>query len=520
MKEKDDKRAITRRDTLKLSSLALGGAAVGIVVGPGTGTARGECIPVGPCYPTNPANTERYTFFENLPVFDPLTPLEDNEMRVTFLGSMIPPPRRAQAEMSVFVEVGPWLPDPYDTVYGGRASDQFIFDCGSGVCANYGAASIGYRRMDKVFINHLHADHMSDLAHIYGFGPSGDRKSPLFVWGPGSSGVRSPRPPRRLYDDGTKAFCRSLREAMRWHSESFSFQGTAYESYVPPTQDDWGLPCKPVPVGDDPINDAFAMIPIELDWRKYGELPGDNVAYDNRATGVKITHFPVIHCRKGSIGYKLEWNGLSMIYTSDTKPEWHSVNQAINGGDGVDLFIHEMIVPPEVWAIKNMGIPAPPPPGTNPLFDLTVRGLKFVQDSSHTPQGAFGYLLSQIEPRPRLTVATHFPVADDTVACALNSVRNHCPEVLWDPEEPDSSTITWSFDLMVIRVFPDRIEQRRAVVSDFGFSPPTQLPSDPLVPKYHDAEGRWDPYAQIDRSTEIPAYDEETGTWNYCDDGY
>ena len=28
---------------------------------------------------------------------------------------------------------------------------------------------------------------------------------------------------------------------------------------------------------------------------------------DNKRTGVKITHFPVIHARKGSIGYKLEW---------------------------------------------------------------------------------------------------------------------------------------------------------------------------------------------------------------------
>jgi hypothetical protein len=30
-------------------------------------------------------------------------------------------------------------------------------------------------------------------------------------------------------------------------------------------------------------------------------------AYHNEATGVKITHFPVVHCRQVSIGYKLEW---------------------------------------------------------------------------------------------------------------------------------------------------------------------------------------------------------------------
>ena len=38
--------------------------------------------------------------------------------------------------------------------------------------------------------------------------------------------------------------------------------------------------------------------------------------------GVRISFFPVIHDRNGSIGYKLEWltEGLSMIFTGDTKP--------------------------------------------------------------------------------------------------------------------------------------------------------------------------------------------------------
>ncbi len=97
------------------------------------------------------------------------------------------------------------------------------------------------------------------------------------------------------------------------------------------------------PVGDDPPTDGYALIPIELDWTKYGEKSGDNIAYHNPTTGVTITHFPVIHNRKGSIGYKLEWNGLSMLYSSDTKPETHSINQ----GKGEAVFIHGMILPPK-----------------------------------------------------------------------------------------------------------------------------------------------------------------------------
>jgi ribonuclease Z len=490
----------SRRDLLKFSGFALGGLAFG---------GAHPSFSQASCYPTQ-LNTSAYSYLNDLPRMDPFTPLEPNEMRISFMGSMIPPSRRVQAEMSIFVEVG-WTPDPSDKVYQGRAVDQFVFDCGSGCCANYNAMKVGYHKMDKVFLNHLHADHMSDLSHIYCFGPSGDRKSPLYVWGPSASGVKNPLPPYQYYDDGTNAYCRNLREAMRWHTESFSFQGTAYQSYEPPTRESWGLPCDPAPVGDDAPNDAYALVPIELDWTKYGAEENDNIAYHNTKTGVKITHFPVIHCRNGSIGYKLEWDSpygpLSMIYTSDTKPERHSISQAINGGKGVDAFIHEMIVDPEIWAIKSMGVPAPFPPGVNPEFDQYVKGLKYVQDSSHTPQGAFGYLLSQIQPRPRMTVATHFPVADDTVACALNSVRQYVPDITWNKEyDPVHKNLVWSFDLMVIRLFAgeDRILQQLSNATDFGFSPPVQLPADALPPKYHDENGDWDPYAQIDRHMEIP----------------
>ena len=464
----------------------------------------------------DPAETYTY-YYKNLPLFDPLTPLSNDEMRITFMGSMIPlPVRKAQAEMSVFVEVG-WSNDPSDVVYGGRAVDQFIFDMGAGVSANFAAAKVGYRRMDKVFINHLHGDHMSDLVHTYCFGPSADRKSPLFVWGSGPTGLESPAGSETYYDDGTSNFCAHLREALRWHSESFSFQNTAYSNYVPPTKESWGLPHDPVPVGNDATNDAYALVPIELDWTKVGGL-----AYSNPATGVKITHFPVIHARRGSMGYKVDWQtpdgtNLSMIYTSDTKPETNCIEQAKNGGQGVDVFIHEMVVPPEVWAYKNMGLDGPIEEGQPGYsnFVATVEGLTTVQNSSHTPQGAFGYILSQLisnNVQPRLTVATHFPVADDTVGSAFDSVKAHCPDVEMGRD------IVWSFDLMVLRVFPDRIEQCRADVSDYAFNPPVQMPVGMLPPKYNDGAGKGDPYYQIDTNAAIPAV--SGGVTNYRIDGY
>ena len=514
---------ITRRDALKTSGITLGALGVG-----GAGKALAQCTSTAPCYPVDPAETQEYSYFNKLKTSAPLapyTPLMDNEMRISFMGSTIPLARRAQMEMSVFVEVGPWVPNP-DPRYAsnpayGRATDSFMFDLGTGASTNYAAMGIAFRKMDKLFINHLHGDHMGDLTQVYCFGPSGDRKSPMYVWGPSQSGVRSPHPlpgaggpPARLYDDGTKAFCQNLREACRWHTESFAFQNTAYQSYKDnmPTRALWGTPCDLDPVGDDPAYDGFALIPIELDWTKVG-----GVAYDNRETGVKITHFPVIHCRKGSLGYKLEWNGLSMIYTSDTKPEWNSVTQASNGGKGVDVFIHEMIVPAEVWAMKMLGLSQIPNPQSD-AFKTYVASLQNIQNSSHTPQGAFGYLLSQINLRPRLTVATHFPVSDDTVNCALNSVRAHINDI-----GVLGQKIVWSFDTMVIRVFagdpkPAIVQQVVSPISDFSFSPVSYSPAGLLIPKYHDASGNPNPYAQIDETTEIKQ--SENGKANWCDSGY
>jgi ribonuclease Z len=557
---KIETKGITRREALKVSGMALGGIALGGSAinafaaktiqplnkceTPPIGCPTGECS-----YPPPVAAMNQYSYYNSLPTWYPkigdpphgipetYIPPKSNEMRITFMGSNIPNQlRKAQQMMSIFVEVGDAL---------GR-SDQFVFDCGSGVCTNYNAMGISFGRMDKIFLTHLHGDHISDLTHIYCFGAGTDRKSPLFVWGGGPSGVKSPRPPRRLYDDGVKAFCTHLREACRWHTESQSFISTSYESYKPPTRESWGLPCKPVPVCDDDPDDGYAIIPIELDWRKYGKKEGDNVAYYNQDSGVKITHFPVIHCRKGSIGYKLEWNGMSMIYTGDTKPEYHSVNQAA----GVTVFIHEMNPPAEVWAFKNMGLYEPPrenwPQYAN--FEDNVDFAKMVQNSSHTPQGAFGYLLSQINPPPQLTVATHFPVADDMVECALDSINRHCPWVVFDENNPNNSNLIWSFDLMVLKVFqkgtPENpqpiIEQYRAEVSDYtfaAFGPPNLRHKDLNPPKYwrylYDSDGNiqydengdpiiiGDPYTQIDGSTEIPSCDDGTGeSCNYREDGY
>jgi len=82
--------------------------------------------------------------------------LEDGEMRVTVLGSGNPWPTRAQASASILVEVG------------NPERDIFIFDIGTGAIANYASLKLPVNALNKVFISHLHADHIGDLITLSG----------------------------------------------------------------------------------------------------------------------------------------------------------------------------------------------------------------------------------------------------------------------------------------------------------------------------------------------------------------
>jgi len=475
------KNGITRRDALKLSGLTLGTLAVG--------SATGGCKN----QPLDPM--KRNDLIESLPPYYPgRETLAADEMRITFLGTSCIP-RLAQECNSVFVEVGGGE--------NGEALDQFVFDCGTGVVAKYNAMGIPMRKMNKIFLTHLHGDHMSDLTHIYCFGPAQDRKSPLYIWGPGPSGLKDPIDGYTYNDDGLNVFCQKFRDIMRWHTESFSFGATRFSSNNDPdnmpTKASWGLPMEPTAVvpttgPKDPINsaqqpmDGYSLVPFQMDWTKKGEVAGDNIAYNNPTTGVKITHFPAIHTRKGSISYKLEWKGLSMIFSGDTKPNKEMIAQA----SGVTVLVHEMVVPAEIWAAKNFGLRKPPADQTDPTWQKALNYATAVQNSSHTPQGAFGYLLSQMDPPPKLAVATHFQATDDTIESAFKSIRDHYPE----------GDVTIAADLMVISVTPDRITKRKAVVEDYAWYPVGRVDATD-IPKYHDATGNPAPEAQIDPTQEI-----------------
>lgn len=344
--------------------------------------------------------------------FPQLRDLKTNEMRITFLGTSCIA-RTAQECNSVYVEVG--------------SGDQFIFDCGTGVAAKYNAMGVPFSKMDKIFLTHLHGDHTSDLTHIYCFGPSGDRRSALQVWGPTRSNMVNPTTGENP-DDGTKAFFNAFQTMMSWHVQSFSFLQT-------------GLG----PRGSG--NNGYDLAVTELDWTEDNGPPAYN------KNGVTITHFPAAHDRNGSISYKLIYNGMSMIFSGDTKPN----DYVLEHGKGVDVLIHEMVVPPETWAAKNTGLK----PG-QAGWEQAVQTAQNIQDSSHTPQKAFGYIMSQT--KPRLAVVTHFQVNADVIGPALRDIR------YWY-----DGPVVFATDLLTLTVSPTRITQQRIKIDDHAWLAPGNM---------------------------------------------
>jgi hypothetical protein len=113
------------------------------------------------------------------------------------------------------------------------------------------------------------------------------------------------------------------------------------------------------------------------------------------------------------------------------RPTQYIIDQATQG---VDVFIHEMVVPPEVWASKNSTLR----PG-DPCWAQAVQVAQMIENNSHNPQKAFGCNLNQVKRHPRLAIATHFQAEDDTMAAAMKDVRSRYPKghvSIADPDTP------------------------------------------------------------------------------------
>ncbi len=171
-----------------------------------------------------------------------------------------------------------------------------VFDAGRGLVIRLSELGRGYlANADKIFITHLHSDHVIDLPDIFITGWTFGRRMPLRIWGP----------------KGTKQMMFHIDKAFEW---DLKYRSNRRRS-------------RP----DVQATDVVQGVVFDED-------------------GVKVTAFDVDHWppRFGpearsefpALGYRVDYNGRSMVISGDTR---FSEN-LIKFSKGVDLLIHEVHV--------------------------------------------------------------------------------------------------------------------------------------------------------------------------------
>jgi ribonuclease Z len=299
-------------------------------------------------------------------------PLAPDEMRVIALGTGRPFVRRGQANCSWLIELG--------------NGDKFIMDFGSGSQANFTALEIPHQDVTAYFATHLHADHVGDFAQVWVGSWAGGRTKPLVVYGPSG--------PEPKY--GTEHFVRRQVESLVWDTETRL-----------------GL-----------LPDAGAEVEVhEFDFRETG------VVYEQN--GVVIRSFPAIHIYDGPVSFRLEWNGLTFVFSGDTTPSQFFVDNA----QGADLLIHECFNTVK-QLIERSGYPEKSAIGIGTM--------------AHTSPEECGKVLALV--KPRLAVAYHFFNDFDTA-----------PEVERDIRKHYQGPLALAQDLMAFNVTKDKITTRLAI---------------------------------------------------------
>lgn len=312
--------------------------------------------------------------------------LAEDEMRITACGSWGPAPLRiGQGASCLLVELG--------------NGDVFIFDVGGGTVGNLFALGVHPARLDKLFITHLHLDHVGGIFPLFD-AMGWARNTPLHVWG--SSGYTP--------ELGITAFTQNIRQASEWHIQN-------KQNILPKA--------------------GMTIIPHEVDYSEFSPDQPRQLAYDEN--GVKIYAFPVIHALAGSIGYRLEWNGLTFVYTGDSQPSTFEAEQ----GKGADVFIHEIFMSAEEFAYYN---------------HMPIEDAYGVMEE-HTQPGALGRVFTIAE--PRLGVGFHLALDDDLVDPIFDRWRTTYD----DP-------VMLMQDLTTINVTSDYIVVRQAIADLLAWPPP------------------------------------------------
>ena len=152
------------------------------------------------------------------------------------------------------------------------------------------------------------------------------------------------------------------------------------------------------------------------------------VIYENN--GVTIRSWPAIHILDGPVSFRIDWNGLSFVFSGDTAPNKWFVENAQNA----DLLVHESFVTVSQM-VNKMG------------WDRKTA--TFVGTVAHTSPAAAGRIFSMT--RPRLAVGYHF----------YNDFETG-PESMAEVRKTYDGPVVLAQDMMVFNVSPENITVRIA----------------------------------------------------------
>lgn len=383
--------SVGRRDALKGFAAAAATAAVGAAAGVAAPARAADESANRPLPPANPYGGGPNTGITLPPYYRP-TPsvvnantffpgveeLGSDEMRISFVGSSPVPPTRAQAATSIMVELG-----------NGK---RFFFDLGPGCLRNIVALQVPLQMVNDIFITHLHLDHYGELPYVYGFSAWAGRWKPMRVTGPSG----------RTPENGTRAMIDGMKKMTHWHTDSFNL----------------------FPIGDG----------YEVDVNEFDYEDDNGICYDK--DGVVIRHWRRVHGKDGSSAYRLDWNGLSFVWTGDGRPDELTTKLS----KGVDVFVTEL--QPDTLNLQQL------------KFGMPVEVLIPTVDVAHTVHYATGYVFQQVQ--PRIAMATHLAYDEEMVPEMVAGIRTHW-KGLFQFGAPDG---------VIVNVTKDAIWTRKAALPD------------------------------------------------------
>ena len=166
--------------------------------------------------------------------------------------------------------------------------------------------------------------------------------------------------------------------------------------------------------------------------------------------GATITSFPVIHALNGAVGYKIEYAGLSVVFSGDTRP----CRYVVEAAQGADLLIHECFQSPAIVA-KMTGL------------DLEIA--ERVVKSAHTIPDQAGQVFAMAE--PRMAALWHLDLRPGTDHIFAEIGNHH------------AGPVVASQDLTVYNVTADAVVARQATLD----------PMAPAIKGPTQAQGELDP---------------------------